>query len=69
MKVLLVTGGLGDAENPGTETYQDGAWRTVSYLPLSQNVWGTSAITLKNRVLLFGNDYNCTYKSYTLKLF
>ena len=35
-----------------TEIYQDNAWRTVSALPM----WGVSAITINNRVLLIGND-------------
>ena len=39
-----------------TEIYQDNAWRTASELPDPRLVWGPSAITINNRVLLFGND-------------
>ena len=57
-KVLLVTGGLMKSGNPtdNTEIYQDNAWRTASELPDPRLVWGPSAITINNRVLLFGND-------------
>ena len=57
-QVLLVTGGLMKSGDPtdNTEIYQDSAWRTASALPFKYNNWGVSAITLKNRVLVFGND-------------
>ena len=40
-----------------TEIYQDSVWRTASALPFSRLNWGVSAITLENRVLVFGKDY------------
>ena len=57
-KVLLVTGGLMKSGDPtdSTEIYQDNVWRTASALPFKYSNWGVSAITLKNRVLVLGND-------------
>ena len=61
LKVLLVTGGIHyGSVTDNTEIYDDDAWRTASALPFSQRVVSASAITLNNRVLLFGNDKNCT---------
>ena len=57
-QLLLVTGGAtlyngnGGIRIASTEIYSDNAWRTVGNLP--STMWGMSAATFDNRVLVFG---------------
>ena len=58
--------------NPGigvdsTEVYRDNAWSFVGELPTA--IWGMSATTLDNKVLLFGKIHIAYYKLIILIVF
>ena len=57
-QLLLVTGGAtlingnGGIRISSTEIYSDNTWRFAGNLP--NTMWGMSAVTFNNRVLVFG---------------